>query len=404
MHDRQARIAGWEEPLSGPLYGIKVLDLTTVGMGPYATQILGDMGADVIKVEGADGDPFRDVAPARHSKMGATFLNLNRNKRSIVLNVKDPADREVFFALLDDSDVFVTNTRPQALKKLGLDYASVSSSRTKLIYCGLNGFSEKGPYAGRPAFDDIIQALSGFAWLQGRNSDEPVYVNTIIADKVSGLMAAGAIAMALYERERSGFGQAVEVPMFEIMSSFALVEHLSGATFDPPLQPAGYDRVLSPNRKPYRTLDGYVSLLPYTSAHWQRFFAAADRPDLACDPELVDPSSRSRSINKWYEHLAATVAKRTTEEWLQLASKIDVPIAPVLSPEEILSDEHLAEFGLFSRDHHPSEGPITTTGIPVTFSRTPGDIRRLAPNLNEHCAEILEEIQASRYPTRQASV
>ncbi|MFF0952767.1 CaiB/BaiF CoA transferase family protein [Rhizobium leguminosarum] len=377
--------------MSGPLEGVRVIDLTTVGMGPYATQTLGDMGADIIKVEALDGDPFRDVAPSRHPKMGAAFLNLNRNKRSIALNLKLPEDKRAFLDLLDDADVFVTNTRPQALRKLGLDFETMSTSRPRLIYCSLNGFSERGPYAGKPAFDDIIQAMSGLAWLQGRNQGEPAYVNTILADKVAGLAAAGAIGMALFERERSGLGQSVEVPMFELMVSFTLIEHMAGATFIPPTQAAGYDRVLSPHRKPYRTSDGFVSLLPYTSAHWQRFFEAAGRPELASDPELIDPAARSRTIDRWYQHLAQTVALRTTAEWLQLASSIDVPIAPVLSPDDLLADPHLAAVGLFKRDDHPSEGSVVTTGIPITFSRTPGDIRRLAPCLNEHREEILEE-------------
>ncbi len=388
--------------MSGPLAGISIVDLSSVGMGPYATQMLADMGADVIKVEAPSGDPFRAVDPARNPGMGAPFLNLNRNKRSIALDLKQPSERAILDGLLDRADVFVSNTRPQALAKLGLDYPTVSASRPGLIYCGLNGFSEAGPYAGRPAFDDIIQAMSGLAWLQGQNRQEPTYVNTIIADKVTGLAAVGAITMALFERERSGLGQAIEVPMFEFMTSFNLIEHMSGATFDPPTETAGYARVLSPDRRPYRTLDGHVSLLPYTTAHWRRFFIAAGRPDFADAPDLLDAAARSRTIDLWYQRLAALVAERSTADWLALANEIDVPIAPLQSLDDVLADPHLAQIGMFRRDRHPTEGAVVTTGIPITFSRTPGSIRSLAPRLDEHRDEIVGELAADIARSRVA--
>jgi crotonobetainyl-CoA:carnitine CoA-transferase CaiB-like acyl-CoA transferase len=374
------------------MQGVMVVDMTTVGMGPYATQILGDMGAEIVKIETAEGDPFRDVDPSRNPKMGAPFLNLNRNKRSIVLDMRQEADRAHMFRLLDRADVFVSNTRPAGLQRLGLDAETLLADRPRLIHCSLVGFSERGPYAGRPAFDDIIQAMSGLAALQGHNGAEPAYVNTIIADKVTGLAASGAIAMALFERERSGRGQAVEVPMFEFMSAFTLVEHLSGATFSPETEGTGYDRVLSPDRRPYRTLDGHVSVLPYTTAHWQRFFEAAGRPELMNDPDLVDPNARSRTIGRWYQLLAAVVAERTTAEWLDIAKATDVPMAPINSPKDLLDDPHLNAIGFFGADEHPTEGAVRTLGIPIQFSRTPGSIRNLAPELDGDRAELLAEI------------
>ena len=372
-------------PPSGPLAGVRVIDLTTVAMGPYATQILGDMGADVIKVESPDGDVFRYAAPARHRGMGAAFLNLNRNKRSVVMDLKRPEERERLREMVKTADVFVYNVRPQSMRKLGLDYENLRALNPRLVYCGAYGFSEKGPYAGQPAFDDIIQAMSGIASLQGHNGDAgPEYVNTIIADKAAGLTAAYAIAMALYERERSGLGQAVEVPMFETIVSFALLEHLAGETFVPAVDSMGYERVLSPHRKPYRTKDGYIGLLPYTTAQWQRFFEAAGEKALAADPRVADPVERSRNINELYAHLARIVATKTTAEWVGLLKDADIPMTPVRTPDDLLKDPHLAALDFFHQMAHPTEGELRTIGIPVTFSRTPGSIRTLPPTLGEH--------------------
>jgi crotonobetainyl-CoA:carnitine CoA-transferase CaiB-like acyl-CoA transferase len=279
------------------------------------------------------------------------------------------------------------------MRKLGLDYESLRERNPRLIYCGAYGFSESGPYAGRPALDDVIQAMCGLASLQGERREEggPRYVNTILADKTSGCVVAYAVAMALYERERSGRGQAIEVPMFETMVSFTLIEHLAGETFCPAQGGMGYDRVLSEHRKPYRTKDGYIGLLPYTAEQWARFFEAAGRPEMADDPRVTDPAMRSRRIAELYSLLAEIVAERTTSEWVELLRAADLPMAPVLSPENLLDDEHLRALGFFQREEHPSEGEVRTVGIPVRFSRTPGDVRRLAPRLNEHREEILME-------------
>lgn len=383
--------------MSGPLNGVRVVDLTTVAMGPLATQMLGDMGADVIKVEAPAGDPFRAAPPLRNPGMGAGFLNLNRNKRSIALDLKSPNDRATLRELLATADVFITNVRPQALRKLNLDYDSLREVHPRLIYCATCGFSEQGPYAGQPAYDDIIQAMSGLAALQGRNRDDvPAYVNTIVADKTAGITAAGAIAMALYERERSGQGQAIEVPMFEIMVAYNLYEHLAGETFIPPLDAMGYNRVLSKHRRPYRTLDGYIALLPYTTAHWQRFFELSDAPEHATNPRYMDQQHRLNNVDEVYGVLADLVARRTTAHWLEVLADADIPMAPILSPEELLDDPHLLASGLIARDVHPSEGEIRRIGIPVNFSRTPGTFRRSTPRLDEHGAEIKSELEKAR--------
>lgn len=362
-------------------------------MGPYATQILGDMGADVIKVESPSGDLFREVAPFRNAGMGAAFLNVNRNKRSIVLDLETDHDRQTMLKLLETADVFVYTLRPRSLARFGLDYERLRERNPRLIHCGAYGFSEHGPYAGRPAYDDIIQAMSGISSLQGRReSGEPRFVNTIIADKVAGLSAAYAIAFALFERERSGVGQAIEVPMFESLASFLLIEHLAGETFRPGLGGVGYDRVLSKHRRPYRTKDGYLAVMPYSTTHWERFFELAGKPEYAADSRFLDHAARSENIDELYRLLSEILAERTTDKWLQMLEPADIPVAPVLSPEDLLEDPHLRVIGFFRDDVHPAEGEIRTVSIPVRFSRTPGSIERLAPRLDEHRDEILEEI------------
>jgi crotonobetainyl-CoA:carnitine CoA-transferase CaiB-like acyl-CoA transferase len=383
--------------MSGPLAGVRVIDLTSVVMGPYATQIMGDMGADVIKIESPEGDVFRQFAPFRHRGMSAAFLNLNRNKRSLVLNLKCDQERQTLLQMIATADVFVTTMRPQAMRKLDLDYESLRETNPRLIYCGAYGFSEDGPYAGRPAFDDIIQAMCGVAALEGHNNpDGPKYVRTIFADKTVGFVVAYSIAMALYERERSGCGQAIEVPMFETMVSYTLIEHLAGETFCPPQGGMRYERILSPNRKPYRTKDGYLSLLPYTTPQWVRFFEAVDRPDLAAARQVTDPPTRGEQINGLYQIVADLMAQRTTAAWVELLKDADIPMTPVLSPEDLLDDEHLKQTGFFECYQHPSEGEIRQLGIPVSFSRTPGAVRRHAPRLDEHREEILGELKKAK--------
>ncbi|MBP0632124.1 CoA transferase [Cupriavidus sp. AcVe19-1a] len=363
-------------PATGPLAGVRVIDMTSVAMGPYATQILGDMGAEVIKVEAPAGDVFRHAEPARHAAMGASFLNLNRNKRFVVLDVKQPDDLAELKSLIATADVFVSNVRPQSLRKLGLDYASLRADHPRLIYCGAYGYSEEGPYAGAPAFDDIIQARSGMAQFQGANSNEgPQYVNTILADKVAGLTVAYAIPMALYERERSGQGQAIEVPMFETLVSFLATEQLAGQTFVPPLGPAGYPRVMSAHRKPYRTSDGHLALLPYTSAQWLRFFDLSGHAELARDPRYATPAARSANIDALYATLAEIVAQRTTAEWLALLRDADIPHSELPHFDSLVDDPHLRATGMMFEYDHPSEGRLRGVGIPTRFSRTPGNIR-----------------------------
>jgi crotonobetainyl-CoA:carnitine CoA-transferase CaiB-like acyl-CoA transferase len=363
----------------GPMHGVTVIDLTSIGMGPYATQILGDMGADVIKIEAPEGDVFRHAGPMRSPGMGAVYCNLNRNKRSLTLDLKQQEDREHLLELLETADVFISNVRPKALEKMGLDADTLMACYPRLIYCAAVGFGQNGPYAERPAFDDIIQAMCGLADLQGHNAGAPAYVNTIMADKVAGLTLAYAIPMALYEREKSGCGQAIEVPMFETLVSFTLFEHMGGQTFVPDEGSMGYTRVLSPHRRPYATQDGFIALLPYTDAQWSRFFGLAGRPELAADARFASAQARAQNFDALYGTLAAIVATRGTAQWLALLAPADIPHSPVNSLNALFEDPHLKQTGFFQQMPHPTEGEMNVPSIPVRFSRTPGTVRRLAP-------------------------
>ncbi|ETF01253.1 acetyl-CoA acetyltransferase [Advenella kashmirensis W13003] len=386
--------------MAGALDGIRVIDLTSVGMGPMATQMLGDMGADVIKVESHEGDVFRHVTPQRHRGMSHAYLNFNRNKRSVVLDIKTATGKDQLHKLLLTADVLVSNMRASAMRRLGLDYASLRERLPTLIYCSCYGYSEKGSYAGRPAIDDTIQAASGLAWIQGAaGQGEPNYMNSVIADKVVALYVSNAIVSALFAREKNGLGQAVEVPMFECMTAFLAPEHLAGMTFVPPEGPAGYARLLNEYRRPFRCSDGYISVVPYTDGQWQRFFELTRRPDLADDMRFRTATERSKHFPELYRYVEQVLVERTTEEWTQLLTHADIPFSKVNSIADLIADPHLASCGFWQETDHPSEGRIIQAGIPVRFSGTPGEIRRHAPMLGEHTKEVLQEIVDQAQPT-----
>ena len=311
--------------MSGPLEGIRIVDLTSVVFGPYATRTMGEMGADIIKVESPDGDTLRGVEPARSPGMGANFLNVNRNKRSLALDLKRAEAHDALLTVAAGADVFVHSLRPKAIAKLGLTYTDVVAASKQIIYCNAWGFGRGGPYADVPAYDDIIQAMSGIADLNAITSGEPAYASQIVADKTSSLMLVSAITAALLHRERGGGGQEIEVPMFETLVSYSLVEHLNGEGFVPPESPVGYDRVLSPYRRPYATADGHVAVLPYTTKQWRAFFEAAGRPEMFDDPMVVDPATRSRSIDTLYGMVAEIMPERTTAEWMEALGRGGYP-------------------------------------------------------------------------------
>ena len=377
----------------GPLAGIRVLDMTTVLFGPYATQLMAEMGADIIKLEAPEGDVTRLTEPTRNPGMGAIFLTLNRGKRGLCLDLKQPAARDAALAVARGCDVVITNVRPRALARLGLDAATLRAADPRLVFCALVGFGQDGPYAEKPAYDDLIQGIGGLAHLAlAQGGDAPRYAPVAIADRVAGLHALSAVLAALLERGRTGLGQEVEVPMFEVMASMVLGDHLGGMGFEPALDGGGYARLISPDRKPYATQDGFISAIIYNEAQWRRFFHAIGQPDrMARDPRLVDHVTRMRHIDALYAELAAIFATRGTAEWLALLEAADLPCAPVYDLPSLRADPHLNARGFFQPEQHPSEGALTRMAAPVRFSAH-GDIPRgPTPGLGEHGREVLGE-------------
>jgi crotonobetainyl-CoA:carnitine CoA-transferase CaiB-like acyl-CoA transferase len=376
----------------GPLAGVRVIDLTTVVLGPYATQMLGDLGADIIKVESPDGDTTRHTGPRRHSGMAAMFLTMNRNKRSIVLDLKTAVGRDVLLRLIDTADVFVHNIRPQKLKGLGLAPEVLLARQPRLVFAAVHGWREDGPYGGRPAYDDLIQGVTGIAALMETVTGEPRYAPTILADKTCGLMTVQAILAALFHRERTGRGQAVEIPMFETMVSYLMIEHLYGAAFAPPEGPMGYARVLAPWRRPYATADGHICVIAYTDRQWQRFWRAAGRPEMMDDPRFASLAARTAHVDDVYRFAGEALAAKTTAEWLALFDELEIPAGPVNALEDLADDPHLKAIGFFRRITHPDEGDLVMTEPPLRFSETPAGITRLPPRFGEHGREILGEL------------
>jgi len=377
--------------MSGPLSGIRVVDLTTQVLGPLASQTLGDMGADVIKVEMRDGDPIRrQGGSARHADMSSLFLMLNRNKRSIRLDLKLPQSRAVLARLVESADVFMHNMRPKAAEKLQISYADVVKSNPNVIYASASGFGVTGRFKDRPAFDDIIQGASGVAALNAGPDGAPRYVPMLMVDKLVGVYFALAVSMALFARERTGKGQEVHVPMFESMVSFNLVEHLWGGVFGTPEAGLGYARLFA--RRPFATSDGHVCIMASTDRQWHRVFDLFNLPQLASDERFVTRAQRTKNIDALYEIVAAKLRERSTAEWLVLLEQADVPSGPVKNLQNIWDDDYLKEINFFKEFEHQTEGKLYMTDIPFYFSTTPGSIRRGTPNLGEHTPEILDEI------------
>ena len=378
--------------MAGPLTGVRVLELTSVVLGPWACQILGDMGAEVIKVEPPRGDSNRQLGPSRSPNMSALYLTCNRNKRSIVLDLKQGAGREALLKLAAESDIFVHNFRPQAMARLKLDYEAVRAVNPAIIYCATYGYGKAGPYGPKGALDDSIQAASGAAYLQAMAYGEPRYLPTVVADKTTAMAVVFSVLAALYHRAQTGAGQEIEVPMFETMVYYLMAEHLWGLTFEPPMGKAGYTRLMSLHRKPYKTRDGYIAILPYMNAHWDTFCEAAGRPELAVDERFNSMSARLENIDATYEETGRIVATKTTAEWLDILGDTNVPTMVVNSPNDLVHDPHLQAVNFFRVAQHPTEGEVRMTAFPVNFSETPADVRRMAPRLGEHSVEILTEL------------
>jgi crotonobetainyl-CoA:carnitine CoA-transferase CaiB-like acyl-CoA transferase len=379
----------------GPLAGVRVIDLTAVVLGPYATQMLGDMGADVIKVETPAGDPTRFIGPSRTPAMGAYFAMLNRNKRSVVLDLKRPAGHRALMRLIDGADVLVHNMRLAAAERLGIGYEAVSARNPRLIHACATGFRRDGKRRDAPAFDDLIQAMSGTAALNAGPDGAPRYVPTVLADKLAGHMLAAMIGMALFRRERTGRGQAVHVPMLETMLSFLLVEHLQGAVLREPARGLGYDRMLTPHRRPYATKDGFISVICLTDLQWSRVFAAMGQPSLIEDARFGSVQARADNIDALYATLTDGMAARTTAEWLAILAPLDIPCGPAATLADLVEDDYLRETNFFQNADHPVEGAVAFTAIAPQFSESPPSIRRLWPTLGQHTEEVLREIGCS---------
>jgi crotonobetainyl-CoA:carnitine CoA-transferase CaiB-like acyl-CoA transferase len=377
--------------VSGPLTGVRVVDCTTVVLGPWAAQQLGDLGADVVKIEPPEGDTTRQLGPMRNPDMGAFYLAVNRNKRSMVLDLKQEGARAVLRRLAEKADVLLHNYRPHAARRLGMSYETFRAVNPGIVYVGTYGFRATGPYGDKPAYDDVIQAASGIASLQASLVGEPRYVPTIVADKTSSMTVLAAVLAALYHKARTGEGQEVEVPMLESMAAWVMVEHLYGETFVPPIESVGYKRVLNRYRRPFKTKDGYLAILPYTDQNWRDFFAIVGRPDLLDDPRFKTLGTRLRHIEVLYEEVGKIAESRTNAEWLSALDRHNIPGMTVNSLDGLLRDPHLAATGFWQVVEHPSEGTLRLPGIPATYSKTPAAIRRLPPRLGEHTVEILRE-------------
>ena len=373
----------------GPLAGVRVLDLTSVVLGPLATQILGDFGADVIKIESLEGDLMRANGVSLHKGMSSIFLAVNRNKRSVAIDLKSDAGRAAVRTLLGGADVLVHNMRVAAIERLGMGYEAVAAINPRIVYCVATGFGQDGPDAHRPAFDDVIQAACGLASLIGGDSGAPAFAPTLVADKTTGLAVVNAVLAALFHRERGGCGQYVEVPMLETMVAFTMAEHLGGLTFDPAPAPGGYARILGGGRKPAPTRDGFVAMLPYTADHWIALFDSVGRADLAHKYDLTDRQQRNARVAELYADMSAVTRQMSTDELLALCDRVDIPATRIYAIDELPAHPHLKAVGLFQPLDHPTEGATITLRPPTLFARTPASVRLAAPQLGQHTCEVL---------------
>ncbi|HYZ21304.1 MAG TPA: CoA transferase [Rhodopila sp.] len=373
---------------TGPLKGYRILDLTTVLFGPFGTQTLGDWGAEVIKIESLTGDTWRTSGVFRNRGMSGQFMAVNRNKRSIALDLKHPDGKDVLRRLIATADALVSNIRPAGLERLGFSYETCRELNPKLIYAVATGFGQDGPWRARPAFDEIIQAASGFASAMG-SDEEPAFVPSLIGDKICGMALTSAVTAALLHRERTGEGQMVEVPMLETLAAFNSIEMFGGYAFVPPIGPAGYKRMKA--RRPVRTKDGWLTMLPYSGENWCAFFEAVGHSDCIEEFSVRDPVARAQNIDRIYDRMREIAPSRTTAEWEELLLRIDVPHTAFTKLAEVAEQPHLKAVGMFPEVDHPSEGRLRQARPPAKFSASPASVRRLAPRLGEHTRELLRE-------------
>src|SRR5258706_3588626 len=345
-------------------------------MGPYATQILADFGADVVKLEPPEGDVMRHSAPMRSKGMGHIFMNANRNKRSVVLDLKQPAGREACLAIAKGADVLVYNIRPQAMARLKLSYETLRAVNPRLIYVGAFGYSQRGPYAAKAAYDDLIQGATGLPWLlKESGAESPRYVPATLADRSVGLHIVNAVCAALYRREKTGAGQRVDVPMFESLLQTVLGEHMGGYTYLPQSGAPGYARMLAKERRPYQTKDGYICVLVYNDKQWRAFFELIGRPELFADPRYATPTARSQNFDESNRLVADAMRTRSTAEWIAELEGADIPVQRMNSLDDVVADPHLAAIGYFPEAEHPSEGRIRSMAVPSEWSESAPEYR-----------------------------
>jgi crotonobetainyl-CoA:carnitine CoA-transferase CaiB-like acyl-CoA transferase len=393
---------------TGPLKDIRILDMTGVVFGSYATQMLADLGADVIKVEsppggpGGGGDIIRQsgkVPEGAPRELGPIYMTINRNKRSVVLDLTNKADAATIREIIATCDAFITSVRYNGLTRLGLDYEGVKSLKPDIVYVHGAGYGSDGPYAGRPAYDDLLQGAVGLADLLPRTSDDPSLrlIPSLLADKVSAHFLVQAALAALLHQARTGQGQFVEVPMYECMTAFNLVEHFYNHVFDPPTGPMGYTRLMNPHRRPYQTKDGFVGLMPYNQQQWEQFFKVIGAGETwGKDPRFIDYAARSKNARDLYQLMGELAKERTTAEWIALLKPLNIPVVPARRLEELLEDEHLREVGFFQSFEHPEAGKYYAIRAPIKFDETPANIRRHPPMMGEHTVEVIEEARQIR--------
>ena len=375
-----------------PLHGLRVIDLTNVIMGPYTTQLLGDLGADVIKVEDIEGDITRNIGVQKSSNMSSIYLGVNRNKRSIRLNLKIKISRQVLWKLIKSSDVFIHNMRPQKISRLGFSPTKIKNKNNKIIFVGLYGYGKSGIYTGQPAFDDIIQGQSGLAGLYELKDGQPMFVPSVIADKTIGLLASTALLAAYIKKLKTGEGSCIEISMFEGMAAYVLLEHQYGQIFSPSIEKSGYPRLLSKSRKPYKTKDGYLCILPYTDKQWFKFFEIINKKNLKYDKRFSNIKARANDINSLYKLVEESVKEKNTMNLCKVLKKNDIPYGVVNTLVDLKKDKHLQKVNFFRKIKHPSEGSILLpdTGIKINNASLP--IRKHQPTLGENSKEILEEV------------
>lgn len=376
-----------------PLEGLRIIDMSAVVMGPFAAQILGDLGADVIKVEPKAGDTTRHVTPMRNKNMGWVYLHANRNKRSLVLDLKDADGKAAFLKLAEISDCVITNVRPAGLERLGLGWDVLHAINPRLIVVNLVGYGSGGPYDGRPAYDDLIQGVTSLpSLLVQAGSEAPHYVPLALNDRATGLSSAVALLAAVHYREKTGRGQQIEVPMFETMAQWVLGDHMGGKTFEPPLGPAGYKRTLNKERRPYNTKDGMICTIIYTDKHWAAFMELIGEGEAyRTDPRFANISTRTDHAHELYAWVSNAMEARTSADWVAALLAADIPVTPLHDLDSLMEDEHLTAVNYLPVVEHPTEGQVRDIRVPSTWSESQPNVRRHPPQLGEHSVEVLRE-------------